>query len=216
MIDFVTRNLLITNRPVVIESLIPRLVNLTGTPPCQWCFHPHIKCQCGGQAVPASYTPAVTTPPVYAMSYTSTQPLPQSAAYGVTPTTGYSTSYYTTGVNPQMSQVVIASSSPAVCRVPPASTSMAYLLLSLTTQVVGSPSYPQASYTMAHSSYYPAYTASEVVASTSYSTEDASLSSSFSSPESYATQAMASGGYPPVEQDVFMEPTPPEASSLPP
>ena len=55
---------------------------------------------------------------------------------------------------------------------------------------------------MAHSSYYPAYTASEVVASTSYSTEDASvqaMSSSFYSLESYATQATASGGYQPVE-----------------
>ena len=115
-----------------------------------------------------------------------------------------------------MSQAVIASSSPAVCQVPPASTSMVYPPLSLTTQVVGSSSYPQASYTMAHSSYYPAYTASELVASTCYSTEDSSLqvmSSSFYSPESYDTQAMASGGYTPVEQD-FMEPTPMEASSL--
>ena len=209
---------IVVNRPVVIESLIPRLVDLTGTLPCQQCFHPHIKCQCGGQAVPASYTPTVTTPPVYATSYTSTQPLPQSAAYGITPTMGYSTSYYTMGVNPQMSQVVITSSSPVVCQAPPASTSMAYLPLSLTMQVVGSPSYPQVSYTMAHLSYYPAYTASEVVASTGYSMEDTSLqamSSSFYSLESYATQATASGGYWLVEKDIFMEPTPPEASSLP-
>ena len=83
------RGNIVVNRPVVIESLIPRLADLTRTPPCQRCFHPHIKCQCGGQVVPASYTPVVTTPPVYATSYTSTQPLPQSAAYGVTPTMGY-------------------------------------------------------------------------------------------------------------------------------
>ena len=151
--------------------------------------------------MPTSYTPAVTTPPMYATSYTSTQPLPQSAAYGVTPATGYSTGYYTTGVNPQMSQAVSASSSLAVCQASPALTSMAYPPLSLTTQVVGSPSYPQVSYTMAHSSYYPTYMASEVTASTSYSMEDAS-------------QVMASVSYMPVEQDIFMEPTPLEASSL--
>ena len=101
---------IVVNRSVVIKSLIPRLADLTRTLPCQQCFHPHIKCQCGGQVVPTSYTPAVTTPPFYATSYMSTQPLPQSAAYGVTPTTGYSAGYYTMGVNPQTSQVVAASS----------------------------------------------------------------------------------------------------------
>ena len=208
---------IVVNRPVVIEALISRLVDLTGTLPCQRCYYPHIMCQCGGQAVPASYTPAVTTPPVYATSYTFTQPLPQSTAYGVTPVTGYSTGYYTTGVNPQTSPAVVVSSSPAVGPVPPALTSMVYLPLSLSIQAVGPPSYPQVSYTMAHSNYYLAYTASEVVASTSYTTEDTSvqtMSSSFYSPESYATQATASGGYQPVESDVFMDPTPPEASSL--
>ena len=35
---------IVVNRPVVIESLIPRLADLTRTLPCQWCFHPHIKC----------------------------------------------------------------------------------------------------------------------------------------------------------------------------
>ena len=95
---------------------------------------------------------------------------------------------------------------------------MGYPPVSLTTQVVASPSYPQASYTMAHLSYYLAYMASEVVASTSYPMEDASLqamSSLFYSPVSYATQVTASVGYTPVEQDVIMEPTPLEASSLP-
>ena len=53
---------IVVNRPVVIESLIPRLADLTRTPPCPWCFYLHIKCQCGGQVVPTSYTPAVTTP----------------------------------------------------------------------------------------------------------------------------------------------------------
>ena len=164
----------------------------------------------------SDYSPGVCH--IIHTSYTSTQPLPQSTAYGVTPVTGYSTGYYTTGVNPQMSQAVVASSLPAVGPAPPASTSMVYPPLSLSTQAVGPLSYPQASYTMAHSSYYLAYMDSEVVASTSYTTEDTSvqaMSFSFYSPESYATQATASGGYQPVESDVFMEPTPPEASSLP-
>ena len=90
--------------------------------------------------------------------------------------------------------------------------------MSLTTQVMASPSYPPASYTMAHSGYNLVYMASEVVASTNYPTMDATSQAMVASvypPASYATQATALVNYPLVEQDVIVEPTPMEASSLP-
>ena len=50
------------NRLVVIESIIPRLAEATSTTPCPQCWYLHTKCQCGGQVLPASYTPSVATP----------------------------------------------------------------------------------------------------------------------------------------------------------
>ena len=105
------RGNIVVNRPVVVEALIPRLVDLTGTPPCRTVFLPshQVPMWRSGCArllhSSSDYSPGVC----HIIHIHSVSPA-ECLAYGVTPATGYSTSYYTTGVNPQMSQAVIASS----------------------------------------------------------------------------------------------------------
>ena len=85
------------NRPVVSGRLIPDLVWVTQISSCPQCLYPQPSCLCGGRTLPASFTTAVTTPPVYTTPVTLVQPLLQGAAYGV----GSAPDSYPTGQGPQ-------------------------------------------------------------------------------------------------------------------
>ena len=86
------------NRPVITGRLLPELSRLTGTPYCPRCYYPEPKCVCGGRSTTTSYTPVVTTPPVYTAAQVPVQaPQPQTQSYGYgtyTTLSSYSMSTY--------------------------------------------------------------------------------------------------------------------------